>query len=430
MDGWGIPATTVLATVVVWYLVDPAYNDFQVYQDRIGSEPLEKAGWQVCLFLVCFAAFVPFCVRGFCVRLLHRGSSIGRAIICREFESEQLQSQLRTLLVWLAGIWATLMVVALFKVGFDFRGLFAPYMGHKANPWGRARIGAGFDAILSLASYFQIFLTATFGVLAALLKNSRYRALAIGICVLGFPFYIFDRARNVMLATMMPGFLAWVFLRWRGSLITRCVLLGTGFLVVNFWFAFVLSSRSDSPVSQAFSRGLDVEELAETRHLGLNMYEELAWINLLVQTGSYEINWGQRYFAELANPVPRAIWPGKPLIGIDYAIARGQGGGADSAAGVHATISTGMIGQGVVNFGPYFGPAAAAWLMAMWVALLTQQDLIGTPARQMLYALGLILTFNIGRDITLLVLYPFLFGYFAIFYWERNGRGRVGGGLR
>ena len=45
------------------------------------------------------------------------------------------------------------------------------------------------------------------------------------------------------------------------------------------------------------------------------------------------------------NPIPRGLWQGKPLIGIDYAIARGQGWEAvDAQAGVGATISTGMIG--------------------------------------------------------------------------------------
>jgi hypothetical protein len=69
----------------------------------------------------------------------------------------------------------------------------------------------------------------------------------------------------------------------------------------------------------------------------------------------------QRYFAELVNPIPRGLWKDKPEIGIDYAIARGQlwAGQAAGQAGVGATISTGMIGQGVVNFGPFFGVLAA-----------------------------------------------------------------------
>jgi hypothetical protein len=82
-----------------------------------------------------------------------------------------------------------------------------------------------------------------------------------------------------------------------------------------------------------------------------------------------------------------------------------------------------MIGQGVVNFGPFFGPIAAALIMAVWVAVLARQDRLGgNPARLLLYAFGLILTFNMGRDITLLALYPFIFGLWMIIYWERKMR--------
>jgi len=47
-----------------------------------------------------------------------------------------------------------------------------------------------------------------------------------------------------------------------------------------------------------------------------------------------------------ASDPPRGLWQGKPLIGIDYAIARGQGWAdqTEGEAGVGATISTGMIG--------------------------------------------------------------------------------------
>jgi hypothetical protein len=36
-----------------------------------------------------------------------------------------------------------------------------------------------------------------------------------------------------------------------------------------------------------------------------------------------------------------------------------------------------MIGQGVVNFGGFFGVLAAALLMAYWVVILARQDLRG-----------------------------------------------------
>ena len=111
------------------------------------------------------------------------------------------------------------------------------------------------------------------------------------------------------------------------------------------------------------------------------------------------------------------------MIGIDYAIARGQlyGGAEEGAAGVGATISTGMIGQGVVNFGTFFGVLAAAFLMALWVVILARQDLLGEKmGRMMLFFIGCVLTFNLGRDITLITLYPFLFGYIMLTYWART----------
>ena len=155
------------------------------------------------------------------------------------------------------------------------------------------------------------------------------------------------------------------------------------------------------------------------------MYEELCWINTFIQQGTYNPNWGSRYFAELVNPIPRALWHGKPLIGIDYAVARGQEGGEEGEAGVNATISTGMIGQGVVNFGRLIGPAFAALLMSFWVAILSRLDLhVYEFGRLPLYALGMILTFNLGRDITLITLYPFIFGLLVV-WWMEHRRSRT-----
>src|ERR1035438_9928683 len=122
--------------------------------------------------------------------------------------------------------------------------------------------------------------------------------------------------------------------------------------------------------------GFDLSKSSHEKHQGLNMYEELAWITLLTADGSYSPNWGQNYFANLVNPIPRSLWPGKPTIGLDYAIARGQGG-ADTAAGVYSTLSNGVIGQGIVNFGLYIGPTFAALLASLWVGCLARLDLDG-----------------------------------------------------
>jgi hypothetical protein len=64
---------------------------------------------------------------------------------------------------------------------------------------------------------------------------------------------------------------------------------------------------------------------------------------------------------------------------------------------------------------------AAALLMSLWVAWLARLDLnVQALGRLPLYSLGLILTFNMGRDITLIILYPFVFGALVVWWLGRH----------
>ena len=278
-------------------------------------------------------------------------------------------------------------------------------------------------SVFSLASNFHVLVAAGFGLVAALAKDPRIRILAIIGCLMTWPYFLLNRSRNTMLAACAPGIIAWIFVRLRMPMSMKAALLIAALLAGDTWLRFVMDARNNEvSVSQYYSQS-DAEDIAtnETRHAGLNMFEELCWLNHLMENGNYQPNGGRRYFAEAVNPIPRAIWPGKPMIGIEYAIARGQRFEQAGAlqAGVGATISTGMIGQGVDNFGPIFGPIAAGLLMAGWVVILARIDLHAESTwRLPLYALGLVLTFNCGRDITLLVLYPFVFGFIVVKYFE------------
>src|SRR5437763_14453326 len=155
------------------------------------------------------------------------------------------------------------------------------------------------------------------------------------------------------------------------------------------------------------------------RETGLDMIHELCFANAYLDLGAGSPAYGARYLSELLNFVPRAIWPSKPLIGIDYAKWRGFWD-PESDIGVNTTVSTGMIGGGVVNFGQIFGPVAAGILMALWTGLLIRwweqrQSLL----RLVLFMLGAGLTFNLGRDISMLVLWPVMLGYVLIRLIER-----------
>ena len=426
--GVGLPMLVVLSTVGAWYFLDVLYNDYAQYQLQLGVDILDGAWWQVTLFIFSFCIFAPFMHRWFNKKMLHERSHILRLSLVGGLENAYFQSKITAAFRILTAAWVVIMVVALFKTNFDFLGMFAPFLQGKAQPWGRGRIGGGFDAFLSLAGYLHVMLVAGFGVIVALSKEVRTRAAAGVLFLLSAPWFFLDRTRNVMLAVALPGLLAWVFLRVKGGLVLRIGILVVFFVLVDGWMRFVIQTRSGSDIALAFQQvGLGgVAERVSARkakHEGLNMFEELGWTNYLIINKQYEPNWGARYFAELVNPIPRVLWKNKPMIGIDYAIARGQKFGESGdrgSAGVGATVSTGMIGQGVVNFGPFFGVMAAALLMATWAAILARQDLKGEKTgRLLLYMVGMVLTFNLGRDITLITLYPFLFGFIMLVVLSR-----------
>ncbi len=416
-QGWGIPAMAVCGTVFVWYHGDALYNDYFEYSRQFSRPVLDAAWWQVAGFLGVFACFAPLISACLTRENASQGSVVMSWVESRH-SLQRIQPILGPTLKLLAMVWIVLTLVALVRTGFDFQGLFAPWLGRRANPWARGRIGGGADFLFSLASYVNIFCLAGFGVVAALANRRRLQMHAVTLVALSWPYVLIDRTRNTMLAIVLPGLLCLAFLRLRRQPWLQVCLLGLAFLALHTWFGFVLHQRSSQSVAAAVSRGR-FRETGDVHHLGLNMYEELCWVNQFFREGTYEPSWGHRYFAEAVNFVPRTIWPNKPTIGLDYSIARGQGTGR-GADDVHATISTGMIGQGVVNFGTWLGPAAAALLMAIWVGVLAKLDLAGHDMGYLpLYLLGLTLTFNLGRDITLLVAYPLVFGILIVWLFER-----------
>ena len=431
-EGWGLPMGAVLATVAVWYLGDGLYNDYEMYRLTIGDDALGAAWWQVLLFVVTFSFLVKPLHEVANRRFLKRSSHLLLYATSDKIRNPNLQRNIDQVASALLVCWVALMIIALARKGWDFSGMFFPYLeGYKLKPWSRGRVGGGFSALLSLAGYVQILLTAGFGVVAAISTNPKTRLMAITVCFLAFPYYIFDRTRNPMIATMGPGLLAWVFIGLRARMIVKVGILLAAFLLANFWFMFVVQTNMNRGVTlaDALAQGQSSEtevigdsEKEKKKHEGLSMYSELAIMNDLFDVGTYKPTWGKRYFAEVVNVIPRGLWKNKPLVGVDYALARGfgskEGEAVASGAGITASIATGMIGQGVANFGRFLGPVCAALLMAIWVSILARLDLRGDPARLILCTVGMILTFNMGRDITLFVLYPFVFGFMLLLALE------------
>ena len=424
-QAWGIPMLAVIGTAGVWYIGDPIYNDYNGYLRMFGEGPLVAAWWEVLLFFLSLAWLVPVMNGKINKDLPIHESNVFRMMRNQSVDEEWFQVQVDDIRKALLVPWIVLMIIALLKTKFDLIGIFFPYLGELASPWSRDRVGGGIDALYSFAIYIQLMMTAIWGVVFALSKRPQTFSMAGIIYFLSAPFYVFDRTRSYMLAILLPGFMALVTLRMKSGIIVRLIVIAVSFLALQSWMKFVIDNRDRGSITSAFKTGgTQDEERKAKKHGGFNMYQELGYINYFIGNGTYNVNWGSRYFAEIVNPIPRVLWPGKPMIGIDYAIARGMAyGNLDSkSGGVAASISTGMIGQGVVNFGGFLGPIASAFLMAVWVALLARLDLMGCRIGYlMLYGLGLVLTYNMGRDITLLILYPLVFGWILLnWYYKKN----------
>jgi hypothetical protein len=420
--GTGLPMLAVLGTVTAWYVGDAFYNDYANNHAKLfTASTLEGAWWQVAWFLAVFLGITPPVHRWMNRSYQNRRSGVMQ-MFKHGVDQPAIQKQLNALFLGCAAVWLILFLIALLILKTQVIYYVFPFLGYHASPWVHGRVGAGFDFFAIFAVYLNILVASMFGVVAALATDRSIRRYALLFCLLTWPYFVFDRTRSAMLAMVIPAVLSWIFLRLRGGMWKKILVLVSCFLVVNGWMKLVIANRTDMSITAAFKqKGLNLSGQKNVHNEGLNMFEELCWISTFIDKGTYQVNWGARYFAELVNPIPRALWHGKPLIGLDYAIARGHGQADDTQGGVNTTISTGLIGQGVVNFGRVLGPMAAALLMSLWVGWLARLDLnVQGLGRLPLYSLGLILTFNLGRDITLITLYPFVFGALAVWWLDRH----------
>lgn len=428
-DGIGLPILAVLGTTTAWYVGDAFYNDYAHHHATMFEAGiLDDAWWQVASFILVFLSITPSIHRWINHRYCSQQSGVVK-LFRQGIAQPTIQNQLKLAFKGCAWTWIILFLIALALLGDQIVYFVFPFLGKSANPWSHGRVGNGLEFLSVPAIYLQLMVSSVFGIVLTLTTDRRIRLCALAFCLLAWPYFLFSRTRNMMLAMIIPSVLCWVFLRLRGTPWKKGIILLACFMAVNVWMKFIIANRTQMTITTALhQKGLNLAEQKKIHNEGLNMYEELCWISTFISDGRYHVNWGERYFAELANPIPRALWAGKPMIGIDYAIARGHAQADDTQGGVNTTISTGMIGQGVVNFGRILGPAFSALLMSFWATWLARLDLrIHEFGRLPLYSLGMILTFNLGRDITLITLYPFVFGGLLIWGVERFYRPRARG---
>ncbi|HEY2168970.1 MAG TPA: hypothetical protein VGJ30_05050 [Candidatus Angelobacter sp.] len=410
-DSFGI-TVGVYVTVFAWYFVDPFINPEQY--DSLPSSSLGQSYGQVILFLIGFRVFAPAATRW----IVRRRSS---GVFDTRVSPEQI-------LIAAGALWFLLFVIGIARMGGDVMGAVFPLDGRAgATMWGRGAVETGASGFLiSFAGYLFNAVTAFLGVLVFFQRSIAWRLLAGAMFAITLPYFFFAGARSHFLAALLPFILTYLFYG-RHLLILKLAILAVAFFCLKESFKFVQVFRLGG-FRQVLASENPYELLGEDeRTTGLNMIQELCFVNTYLETGGASPAYGARYLNELLNFIPRMIWPSKPLLGIDYAKWRGfeSDDSEEGELGVNTTVAAGMIGGGVLNFGQIFGPVAAGILMSLWTGLLIRWwEQRKSLVRLALFMLGLGLTFNLGRDISMLVLWPVIFAYFFVRLAEIWATGR------
>ncbi|WP_414550965.1 hypothetical protein [Anabaena sp. CCY 0017] len=400
---WAIPALMIYLTTGMWYFTEVLYTPERlvIFNNFI----LEQGYYQICIFLIVFRCLLPNFTR-----TIGKYSSKVTAFNWFTLNPHRL---LQILLV----MWILLLIYGVSRLDWNFFQALFP-QGGRWSPklWGRGAVGGQTDFIVSAAGYIYTLICAMFGVLLFFQRRLQAKVINLILIIISWPSFYLSGTRNIFIAVAMPAYMTYL-LTSRHKWWMKAVISAGLFVVINYLMLIVINFRNTG--IDAYLEGAATLD-SDVKHLGLNMAEELFYINKFYEEGQLTLQYGIDYLAEALNVIPRFLWPNKPLLGHEYNLLR------NPSSGIQATIAAGFIGRGIMNFGPWLGPVAPGILMSLWAAFLARLwNQRASVLRLALFLVGLGMTPNLGRDITLLVLWPMIFGYFIVRYLERLERRRI-----
>lgn len=265
--------------------------------------------------------------------------------------------------------------------------------------FGRGRYGGVRDAFLEL----QMFLRAAIPISAAIAVQKRQPSLRrfIGAAFLLFMFVrgYNSGTRSKVLEVFLPlaGCVYWTL---PASIKRKALLLGVpAFAALGIiWSAGTVVGRNEGTVKW--------EEASDVDYVGFEMFRELLYI-VDVVPDPLEYRLGRTYYVQLVNPIPRAIWPDKPIddAGLELAKVKGMVAHGDA----YLTVSPGLLGEMYWNFG-LLGigmlSAVLGYLAKSWdrIRHLAERSIIAFTV----FAAGLAVIFLSGRSINMSTLYGML----------------------
>lgn len=227
---------------------------------------------------------------------------------------------------------------------------------------------------------------------------------------------LFQGARSPLMLFFVPTAAA-VF--WTAGPRLRRVLLvfgvPLGLIAGYFLSAVIVAGRNEGK--------FDTGDAFSTDYVGVEMFRELLFV-VRAQGQGMTPQYGTTYFTQLVNPIPRAIWPGKPVADAGLIMARAYGA-VDSKGEPFMTVSPGFLGEAYLNFG-FLGvlivPALAGCIVRSWDRLLPLAAM-SLPAL-LVYAAGLPTIMASSRSFNFSNYYGLISLFFLLCVCERLMRSR------
>ena len=282
-----------------------------------------------------------------------------------------------------------------------------------SGTFARGRYGGAQDAFMEL----QMFLRAAIPLAAALFVSKKQAGLVRTFAFL-FLVYSFARALNSgarsQVAEVFLPVAAALYWRFPATWKRRALFFGIPIIAVLglMWSAASVVTRNSGKFEWDAAYTAD--------YVGFEMFRELLYlIEAVPEHSHYKL--GHTYYVQAVNPIPRAIWPGKPDNDAGLELARLKGMVSNGQA--YLTVAPGLIGEMYWNGGyvcillvsAVMGYLAKSWDRAR--AILSRSVLAFT-----VFAAGLAIIFLSGRSINMPTLYGMISLFFLLIFLGRRGR--------
>ncbi len=194
----------------------------------------------------------------------------------------------------------------LYAVDFDIPLMFS-YVGQQrwAVPWGRGQLG-GWDSFRDQAQYFGYVLPALTALLIARRGLFSVPSLfAIACSLINLLFLSTGGGRRIIAVTVGAALMVWVQAN-HGMRLKNLLVVGVGVLALGWTAQFILNIRSGG-----YEGFLESGSEYDYLHIDDN-FLRLAQVIELVPARRPYVQQQQVVFT-LIRPIPRVLWPGKPI---------------------------------------------------------------------------------------------------------------------